>query len=159
MKKEKEYSVITESVEETQRLAEKVGTLMQPRDVLTLTGDLGAGKTSFTQGLARGLGIERVVNSPTFTIIKEYQGKLPLYHMDVYRMEDSFEDLGFDEYFYGEGVTVVEWPQMIQEQLPPDRCEITILRLDGDQREIAFLPIGARYEKLCEAIKNEYTGD
>jgi tRNA threonylcarbamoyladenosine biosynthesis protein TsaE len=153
-----EYRVITHSVEETQRLAKWVGSLMQPGDVLTLTGDLGAGKTSFTQGLARGLGIDRVVNSPTFTIIKEYPGRLPLYHMDVYRMEDSLEDLGFDEYFYGDGVTVVEWPQMIQEQLPSERCELTILRLEGDERQISFLPIGKRYEKLCEAIKNEYIG-
>ncbi|WP_205628903.1 tRNA (adenosine(37)-N6)-threonylcarbamoyltransferase complex ATPase subunit type 1 TsaE, partial [Acinetobacter baumannii] len=88
-----------------QALAEQIGRLAEPGDVLTLSGDLGAGKTSFTQGLARGMGVNGVVNSPTFTIIKEYMGRLPLYHMDVYRMEDELEDLGFDEYFYGEGVT------------------------------------------------------
>ena len=81
---------------------------------------MGAGKTTFTKGLAEGLGNHRNVNSPTFTIIKEYQGRLPLYHMDVYRVEDSFEDLGFEEYFKGGGVTVVEWAHLIEDQLPEE---------------------------------------
>lgn len=96
--------------------SEKLGSLLQPGDVLALEGDLGAGKTTFTKGLAKGLDIKRNVNSPTFTIIKEYHGRLPLYHMDVYRVEDSFEDLGFDEYFDGNGVTVVEWAHLVKEQ-------------------------------------------
>lgn len=152
------YRFTTHSVGETQRLAQTIGKLAEPGDVLTLSGDLGAGKTSFTQGLARGLGVPGVVNSPTFTIIKEYTGHLPLYHMDVYRMEDMGEDLGFDEYFYGDGMTVVEWPQMIAEQLPPERCDIVITRGDGDERTLVFTPYGSRYKMLCEAIQNEYPG-
>jgi tRNA threonylcarbamoyladenosine biosynthesis protein TsaE len=153
------YVFHTRSVEETQALAEKIGRLTEPGDVFTLSGDLGAGKTSFTQGLARGMGVNGVVNSPTFTIIKEYMGRLPLFHMDVYRVEDELEDLGFDEYFYGDGVTVVEWPQMIAEQLPAERCEIVITRGEGDERTLKFTAHGRRYETLCEAIKHDHSGN
>ncbi|MMZ53225.1 tRNA threonylcarbamoyladenosine biosynthesis protein TsaE [Aneurinibacillus migulanus] len=153
------YTFHTRSMQETQELAESVGRLVEPGDVFTLTGDLGAGKTTFTQGLARGMDISGVVNSPTFTIIKEYMGRLPLYHMDVYRMEDELEDLGFDEYFYGDGVTVVEWPQMIAEQLPAERCEIAITRGEGDERTLIFTAYGRRYEIVCEAIKNDHSGN
>lgn len=104
------FEWISTSVKETQQMAERLARYLKPGDVLALDGDLGAGKTNFTQGLARGLGVTAVVNSPTFTIIKEYSGRYPLYHMDVYRLEDEWEDLGFDEYFYGDGITVVEWP-------------------------------------------------
>jgi tRNA threonylcarbamoyladenosine biosynthesis protein TsaE len=149
---EKDYIIHTNSVEETRELGERIGSLLQGGDVLTLSGDLGAGKTSFTQGIARGLGIKRVVNSPTFTIIKEYEGNLPLYHMDVYRLDEGGEDLGFDEYFYGEGVTVVEWPQMIADFLPPERLEIIITREGEDKRAIRFLPFGTRFIRLCEEI-------
>jgi tRNA threonylcarbamoyladenosine biosynthesis protein TsaE len=153
------YTFHTRSVEETQALAEKIGHLTEPGDVFTLSGDLGAGKTSFTQGLARGMGVNGVVNSPTFTIIKEYMGRLPLYHMDVYRIEDEMEDLGFNEYFYGEGVTVVEWPQMIADQLPEERCEIVITRGEGDERTLTFTARGKRYQIVCEAIKNGHSSD
>ncbi|GAB7387810.1 tRNA (adenosine(37)-N6)-threonylcarbamoyltransferase complex ATPase subunit type 1 TsaE [Bacillaceae bacterium] len=124
----KKYVWISRSSEETQRLAEKMAPLLQPGDVIALEGDLGAGKTTFTQGLARGLGITQVVNSPTFTLIKEYAGRIPLYHMDVYRLEEEGEDLGFDEYFYGDGVTVVEWPSRIREALPPERLQVRIVK-------------------------------
>ncbi|MED0680967.1 tRNA (adenosine(37)-N6)-threonylcarbamoyltransferase complex ATPase subunit type 1 TsaE [Aneurinibacillus thermoaerophilus] len=159
MEKRQTYTFYTRSVEETQALAEKLGKRVEPGDVFTLSGDLGAGKTSFTQGLARGMGIEGVVNSPTFTIIKEYIGRFPLYHMDVYRIEDEAEDLGLDEYFYGDGVTVIEWPQMIAEQLPEERCEIVIKRGAEDERTLIFTPIGSRYQILCEAIKHDDSGD
>ncbi|HBI02938.1 MAG TPA: tRNA (adenosine(37)-N6)-threonylcarbamoyltransferase complex ATPase subunit type 1 TsaE [Paenibacillaceae bacterium] len=150
--KEKTYVIHTNSVEETQQLGEKISSILRGGDVITLSGDLGAGKTSFTQGIARGLGIKRVVNSPTFTIIKEYEGNLPLYHMDVYRLDEGGEDLGFDEYFYGEGVTVVEWPQMIADFLPSERLEITITREGEEQRAIRLLPFGTRFIRLCEEI-------
>lgn len=150
--KDKTYVIHTKSVEETQQLGEKISSLLRGGDVITLSGDLGAGKTSFTQGIARGLGIKRVVNSPTFTIIKEYEGNLPLYHMDVYRLDEGGEDLGFDEYFYGEGVTVVEWPQMIADFLPAERLDITITREGEEQRTIRLLPYGTRFIRLCEEI-------
>ena len=99
-----------------------------------LEGDLGAGKTAFTKGLAKGLGVTRMVNSPTFTIIKEYMGSLPLYHMDVYRVSESEEDLGFDEYFEGDGVTVVEWAHLIKDHLPEEILTIYIYRLSDTSR-------------------------
>lgn len=144
--------ITTQSEEETKQFAEKLAERLQPNDVLTLEGDLGAGKTTFTKGLAKGLGIKRVVNSPTFTIIKEYAGRLPLYHMDVYRLEESDEDLGFDEYFEGDGVTVVEWAQFISDQLPNDYLSMTIKRVDETKREIILTPHGQRYETLCKEL-------
>src|SRR5690625_8041108 len=92
------YEIKTNAVEETARLAARLAVLLRPGDVITLEGDLGAGKTAFTKGIANGLGVKRTVSSPTFTIIKEYEGELPLYHMDVYRLEHSEEDIGFTEY-------------------------------------------------------------
>jgi tRNA threonylcarbamoyladenosine biosynthesis protein TsaE len=152
----KQYEIITRSSEETMEFAAKLAEKLQKKDVITLEGDLGAGKTTFTKGLAKGLGIQRNVNSPTFTIIKEYQGRLPLYHMDVYRLEDTFEDLGFDEYFEGNGVTVVEWAHLIKEQLPPELLNIRIYHHGESERKIVLEPIGRRYEQLCEEImKNE----
>ncbi|MGP1910487.1 tRNA (adenosine(37)-N6)-threonylcarbamoyltransferase complex ATPase subunit type 1 TsaE [Metabacillus sp. JX24] len=139
--------------DETTRLAIRLGELLKPGAVITLEGDLGAGKTTFTKGLAKGLGIRKNVNSPTFTIMKEYRdGRIPLYHMDVYRMEDSGEDLGFDEYFEGDGVTVVEWASMIEEQLPKERLDIRIHRSGDDGREILLIPFGEDYIGLCEEL-------
>ncbi|MGM0807424.1 MAG: tRNA (adenosine(37)-N6)-threonylcarbamoyltransferase complex ATPase subunit type 1 TsaE [Bacillota bacterium] len=146
------YQYETKSAEETMSFAEKLGSILQKGDVLTLAGDLGAGKTTFTKGLAKGLGVTRTVNSPTFTIIKEYSGRLPLYHMDVYRLEDSDEDLGFEEYFSGEGVCVVEWAVFIEDYLPEERLELVISHKGDDEREIQLRPIGSRYEERVKEI-------
>ncbi|WP_066372257.1 tRNA (adenosine(37)-N6)-threonylcarbamoyltransferase complex ATPase subunit type 1 TsaE [Neobacillus fumarioli] len=147
-----QFEILTGSSEETFRFAEKLAQFLQPGDVIALEGDLGAGKTTFTKGLAKGLEIKKTVNSPTFTIIKEYQGKLPLYHMDVYRVEDSYEDLGFDEYFEGDGVTVVEWAHLIEEQLPEQILTIYLYHEEQDHRKIVLVPKGRRYEQLCKEI-------
>jgi tRNA threonylcarbamoyladenosine biosynthesis protein TsaE len=155
----KSYQMILKSPDETMEEAARLGELLKPGDVITLEGDLGAGKTTFTKGLAKGLHIKRVVKSPTFTIIREYQGRLPLYHMDVYRLEDSDEDLGFDEYFEGEGVSVVEWAHIIEEYLPEDRLDITIRRLDDNERELTLEPKGERFYRLCEEFMNESFSD
>lgn len=142
----------TDSPEATDRFAQQLGEKLQPGDVLTLTGDLGAGKTTFTKGLAQGLGVRQVVNSPTFTIIKEYEGRLPLYHMDVYRLDEE-EDLGFDEYFEGDGVTVIEWPDRIDSWLPANRLDIEIkYKEDTDKRSLVCHPKGERFEKMCEEL-------
>lgn len=146
------YQYETKSAEETMSFAEKLGSILQKGDVLTLAGDLGAGKTTFTKGLAKGLGVTRTVNSPTFTIIKEYSGRLPLYHMDVYRLEDSDEDLGFEEYFSGDGVCVVEWAVFIEDYLPQERLELVISHKGDDEREIKLKPIGSRYEERVKEI-------
>ncbi len=136
-------------------LAERLGQLVQAGDVITLEGDLGAGKTSFTKGLAKGLGITRVVNSPTFTIVKEYEGRIPLYHMDVYRIEDASEDLGLDEYFYGDGVSVIEWAHLIEAQLPEDRLNISIFHVDDTRRRLEFHPTGKRASALWKEFMND----
>ncbi len=143
---------------ETRAFAERLANLLQAGDVLALTGDLGAGKTTFTQGLATGLGIDDRVNSPTFTIIKEYQGRLPLYHMDVYRIGGS-EDLGFEEYFAGDGVTVIEWPSMIKDQLPEELLWIEIESISPDEREFKLIPQGERYMHIYKEIRDEYSRD
>ncbi|SFM14575.1 tRNA threonylcarbamoyladenosine biosynthesis protein TsaE [Gracilibacillus orientalis] len=147
-----QYIFETKTEEETRRLANKLALLLRPGEVLTLEGDLGAGKTTFTKGLGAGLGVRRTINSPTFTIVKEYMGEIPLYHMDVYRLEDSEEDIGFDEYFNGEGITVVEWASFIEEFLPEERLEIQIKRIDEHTRNIIFHPIGGHFDSVCKEL-------
>ena len=114
---------------DTYELGEKIGQMAKPGMVISLTGDLGVGKTVFTQGLAKGLGIEEPVNSPTFTIVQVYEkGRLPLYHFDVYRIEEpeEMEEIGYEEYFYGQGVCLVEWASLVEEIIPPEAVWITI---------------------------------
>ena len=115
--------------EETYELGERLGREAAPGMIYCLEGDLGTGKTVFTQGFARGLGVEGPVNSPTFTILQQYEdGRLPLYHFDVYRIGDAEEmdEIGYEEYFYGEGVCLIEWPSRIEEIVPPEAARITI---------------------------------
>lgn len=147
-----QYEFVSNQPEETIEFSKRLGRLLEPGDVIALEGDLGAGKTTFTKGLALGLEINKNVNSPTFTIIKEYQGRMPLYHMDVYRVEDSFEDLGFDEYFEGNGVTVVEWAHLISEQLPMELLTISLFLGENGTRRFVLEPKGKRYEQLCKEI-------
>lgn len=119
----------TFSEQETRSLGEQLASGAKPGSIYTLTGDLGVGKTVFTQGFARGLGIEEPVNSPTFTIIQEYgDGRLPFYHFDVYRIGniDEMEEIGYEDYFYGNGVCLIEWANLIEEILPGERFAITI---------------------------------
>ena len=146
------YERLINSEQETETLAKQLAALLLPADVLTLEGDLGAGKTTFTKSVARGLGITRNVNSPTFTILKQYEGRLPLNHLDVYRLADSDEDLGWDELFYGDAVSIIEWAHLIEADLPTERLAIEILRLDNDKRKFTFTPYGKRYEQLCEEL-------
>lgn len=150
------YTYTVHNVEETYAMATLLAKYVQAGDVIALVGDLGAGKTTFTQGLAKGLGIMEQVNSPTFTIIKEYEGRLPLYHMDVYRLTGE-EDLGFDEYFSGDGVTVVEWPSQIAALLPEELLWIEIRATKDDERQIRLRPQGERYIKLCKELDDEYS--
>ncbi|WP_223634914.1 tRNA (adenosine(37)-N6)-threonylcarbamoyltransferase complex ATPase subunit type 1 TsaE [Planococcus sp. 4-30] len=146
------YTIILNSPEETEVLAATLADLLEPGDLLTLEGDLGAGKTTFTKGLAKGLEIQRMVNSPTFTILKQYSGRLELNHFDVYRLENSDEDIGFDEFFSSEAVSVVEWARFIEDYLPKERLEITINRQSEQGRKLTLHPIGRRYEKICREL-------
>ncbi len=118
----------TFSPAETEAIGEKMGQAAKPAQIYSLDGDLGVGKTVFTKGFARGLGITEYVTSPTFTIINEYMGRMPLYHFDVYRIssEEEMEDTGYEEYFYGEGVTLVEWASLIPNLMPMEAIGITI---------------------------------
>ena len=127
------------SLSDTQNFAEEFATKLKPGDVLCMYGDLGAGKTAFVQGLAKGLLVTDYVNSPTFTIVNEYEGKIPLYHFDVYRISDSFEmyDIGFAEYIDGDGICVIEWAELIEDILPDSYYKITITKEDdADKRKI-----------------------
>lgn len=115
--------------EDTFAIGEKIGREAVPGQLCTLTGDLGVGKTVLTQGIAKGLGIEEPVNSPTFTIVQVYEnGRMPLYHLDVYRIGDvsEMEEIGYEDYFYGEGLCIVEWANLIEELLPPEHMEIML---------------------------------
>lgn len=143
-----EYQLETHSYEETETFGEKLSSYLKVGDVILMNGDLGVGKTTMTRGLARGLGIKKNVKSPTFTLIREYQdGKIPLYHMDAYRLESSpDEDLGFDEYFNGDGITIVEWPQFIKDEVPKDHMSINIKRINDDDRKIEIKLYGSKYE-------------
>ena len=119
----------THDPEETFEVGRTIGMNAKPGQIYTLTGDLGIGKTVFTQGVAAGLGITEPVNSPTFTIIQEYEdGRLPFYHFDVYRIGDleEMEEIGYDDYFFGQGICLIEWAELIEEILPEKRIEVTI---------------------------------
>lgn len=126
---EKVTEIESFSAEDTLKLGESLGKNAAPGDVYTLVGDLGVGKTVLTQGIALGLGIEEPISSPTFTIVQVYEeGRMPFYHFDVYRIGDieEMDEIGYEDYFYGEGLTMVEWANLIEEILPPNRKEITI---------------------------------
>lgn len=146
------YTKYVTSLEETEQFAQQLAHLLEAGDVLTLEGDLGAGKTTLTKAVAKGLGITRNVSSPTFTIVKQYEGRLPLNHLDVYRLSESDEDLGWDELFYGNAVSIVEWAQYIDEELPKDRLAIEMYREGDTERRIELKPVGQRYERLCEEL-------
>ena len=120
--------------------------------VITLSGDLGAGKTTFTQGLGQGLGITKLISSPTFTIMKQYHGSLDLIHIDAYRLEGLHQDLGLDELIGTQGVTVFEWPEQIPDLIPADHLAISIRRLSNDHRELSFEATGTPYVGLLEGL-------
>lgn len=144
------------SREQTIALGKQVAQHLQAGDVIVLKGDLGAGKTTFTKGLAAGLGISEMIKSPTFTIIREYQdGRLPLYHMDVYRLENGGGDeLGLEEYFDGDGVSVVEWPQYVADELPADYLAINFKRTDTESSRVVQLePHGQHFSELVTGVQ------
>ncbi len=140
----------TYAPEETFEAGRKIGMNAKPGQIYTLTGDLGVGKTVFTQGVAAGLGITEPVNSPTFTIIQEYEdGRLPFYHFDVYRIGDleEMEEIGYDDYFFGQGICLIEWAELIEELLPEKRIEITIEKDLGKGFEYRRITIEERGEE------------
>jgi tRNA threonylcarbamoyladenosine biosynthesis protein TsaE len=153
----KKITLNTWNAKETFELGKKLGKLASSGEIYCLEGDLGVGKTVFTQGFASGLGIVDAVNSPTFTIIQVYEeGRLPLYHFDVYRIGDPEEmyELGYEDYFFGEGVCLIEWPSLIEELIPKDAYKIEIkkdLQKGMDYREVEIM---MREEKADEIISH-----
>ena len=150
-----DYKVTTYSEEETIELAQNIESEKFPNMVLCLQGDLGSGKTMFTKGFAKALEVKEEITSPTFNIIKEYtSGELPLYHMDVYRLDGKVDDLGIEEYYTKGGITIIEWADMIPDYLPEERLDIKIKNSseDEDKRTIVLIPHGRKYEEVCEAI-------
>ncbi len=150
-----DYKITTYSEEETIELAQNFESEKFENMVICLRGDLGSGKTIFTKGFAQAMEIKEEITSPTFNIIKEYNsGDMPLYHMDVYRLDGKVEELGIEEYFTKGGVTIIEWADMIQDYLPEDRLDIKIKPSieDENKRIITITPYGYEYEELCEAV-------
>lgn len=148
-----EYIVTT--VDETYKIGKLIGSLVNSGDIICLIGDLGTGKTHLTKGIANGLDIEDTITSPTFTIVNEYTGRLILYHFDVYRVNDPDEiaAIGFDEYIFGDGVSVIEWANYIEELIPPNNLTITIEKLTeygDDYRKINIQYTDKRYDYVKE---------
>ncbi|MBQ6559391.1 MAG: tRNA (adenosine(37)-N6)-threonylcarbamoyltransferase complex ATPase subunit type 1 TsaE [Erysipelotrichaceae bacterium] len=144
--------MITHSAEETIQTGQKIGEKLQAGDVLILKGDLASGKTTFTKGIGKALNIKEVINSPTFTILKIYEGDHALYHIDAYRLENNLYDLGIDEY-QPYGITVIEWPEYYESFLPEEYLEVDIKELSEEEREIVFIPHGTHYEELIKEMK------
>lgn len=151
---------ISHGAAQTQRLGARLGELLEPGDVLLLEGDLGAGKTVLAQGVAQGLAIDDPVTSPTFTLIHEYEGRLPLYHVDLYRLGGATDaaGIGIEEYLYGDGVTVIEWPDRAGALLPREHLVISLRPIAETKRAVRLTPHGARYDALVDRFKREAFG-
>jgi len=147
-----EYKVTMKDEFDTIELAQNFESEKFPNMVICLNGELGSGKTVFTKGIANALGITDTITSPTFSIIKEYVGELPLYHMDVYRLDGNYEGVGIEEYFTKGGVVVIEWADTIKDILPSERLDIKFKVVDENKRVLILNPIGKQYEELCEAV-------
>lgn len=147
------YKYTSRSIESTMELAENIESEKFPGMVICLIGDLGSGKTMFVKGFAESLGIEETVTSPTFTIIKEYlNGEMPLYHMDVYRVHEDVKSLGLNDYFNKQGITVIEWSDLIEDYLPKERLEIKFNIINENTRVITLKPYGEKYEDIVNSV-------
>lgn len=147
-----DYKITTNNEIDTIELAQNFESEKFPNMVICLDGELGSGKTVFTKGIANALGIEDNITSPTFTIIKEYDGELPLYHMDVYKLDGNTDGIGIEEYFNKGGVVVIEWASTIKDILPEERLDIKFKVIDENKRLLILTPHGKKYEELCEAV-------
>jgi tRNA threonylcarbamoyladenosine biosynthesis protein TsaE len=147
--------LISHSPEETQRLGISIGKLASPGDVYLLVGDLGAGKTCLAQGIAWGLGIQEYATSPSFVLVRELYGRLPLYHIDLYRLDNIEEiiDLGLDDYLYGNGVCVVEWAEKGLSTLPAEHLLIRISYLSDTERRLKLIPGSRHYQEIAAQLK------
>jgi tRNA threonylcarbamoyladenosine biosynthesis protein TsaE len=157
-----DLDIVSHGAEQTRRLGAHLGKLLRPGDVVLLEGEFGSGKTTFTQGIARGLGIDsRYVNSPTFTLINEYKGgRHLLAHVDLYRLEgiDEVATLGLDDYLEGPFVTVIEWPEGAAVWLPDDRLTVRFSHLSETKRTLKFYASGERYRELVNEFRQDAYG-
>ena len=147
-----EYKLTMRSEMDTIAFAQNLESEKFPNMIICLDGELGSGKTVFTKGFANALGIDETITSPTFNIIKEYDGELPLYHMDVYRLDGNTEGLGLEEYFTKGGVVIIEWAKTIKDVLPENRLDIKFKVAGENTRILVVTPHGKEYEELCEAV-------
>lgn len=148
-----EFKYTTKSEMDTIQLAQNFESEKFPNMIICLNGELGSGKTMFTKGFANALGISETITSPTFTIIKEYEeGEMPLYHMDVYRLDGITEGVGIEEYYRKNGVVIIEWANTIKDILPKERLDIKFSVVDENKRVLTIKPHGKQYEELCEVV-------
>ncbi len=148
-----DYKITTRDESETIHIAQNLESEKFENMVICLEGDLGSGKTIFTKGFAQALGIEENITSPTFNIIKEYlNGELPLYHMDVYRLDGKVDEIGLEDYFKKGGIVIIEWSDLIKDYLPEERLDIKFRIIDEESRTLTFIPHGRQYEEICEAV-------
>ena len=148
-----EYKITTRDERETIQIAQNLESEKFENMIICLDGDLGSGKTIFTKGFAQALGIKENITSPTFNIIKEYlNGEMPLYHMDVYRLDGKIDGVGIEDYFKKDGVVIIEWADTIQSYLPEERLDIKFKVIDENTRLLIFKPRGQKYEEVCEAV-------
>ncbi len=147
-----EYKITLKDEYETIEFAENLESEKFANMIICLNGELGSGKTLFTKGFANSLGIKESITSPTFSIIKEYEGELPLYHMDVYRLDGDYSGVGIEEYFNKGGVVIIEWADTIKDILPENRLDIYFKVVDEEKRILIIKPYGKEYEELCEAV-------
>lgn len=147
-----EYKITTRNERETIEIAENIESEKFPNMIICLNGELGSGKTVFTKGFANSMGIDNIT-SPTYTIVKEYyNGELPLFHMDLYRLNGNIDGVGIEEYFNKNGVVIIEWADTIKDVLPKERLDIKIIVAGENKRVLVLTPHGKVYEDLCEAI-------
>ena len=148
-----DYKITSRSIEDTMELAENIESEKFPGMIICLNGELGSGKTVFVKGFAKSLGLEETITSPTFNIVKEYtSGEMPLYHMDVYRLEDGDESIGFNDYFNSDGVSIIEWSELISDILPEERLDIKFKVIDENTRIIKLTPHGSKYEDIVNYV-------
>lgn len=153
--KNTDYTIATSSLDETRRLGERLGRLLKDGDIICLHGELGAGKTSFTQGIAKGMDVAKAfITSPTFVLVNEYKGAVPLYHIDLYRLNniDEIEGIGLTEYLKGKGVTVIEWAEKADGLLPEESLSVHLENSGEDKRAFTFKATGKRYEEIIKGL-------
>ncbi len=148
------YKYTSRSEDDTMEIAENIESEKFPGMVICLNGELGSGKTVFVKGFAKALGINETITSPTFSLVKEYpEGEMPLYHMDVYRLDETNNNtIGIEDYLNQDGVCIIEWPEMIEDKLPEERLDIKFKVIDDNTRVLVFTPYGQQYEDLCHSV-------